>query len=71
MKLANNLEVIIMNAISLSSVMSNSVSDGGGILVMKKALDTFRQEGQMLEKLLSSVPQIADPNLGKNVDIRI
>jgi hypothetical protein len=71
MRVENKLEVTDMNAISLSSVMSNAVDDGGGILVMKKALDTFKQEGQMLEKLLSSMPQIADPNLGKNVDIRI
>jgi hypothetical protein len=59
-----------MNAITLSNVFATAVNDGGGQLIMKKALDTFRQDGQSMVQLLQSMPKNAAPHLGRNVDIR-
>jgi hypothetical protein len=55
-----------MNPVTLSSVMSSAPKDGAGIMVMKKAMDTFKQDGQSVVQLLAA----ALPHLGQNIDIK-
>lgn len=58
-----------MNASNLSSVIRQSPQDIVGLLVMKKAMDTFKQDGQGMIGLLDSLPQ-NPPHLGQHIDIR-
>lgn len=59
-----------MNPISLSNVFSTAAQDGAGLMVMKKAMDTFKQDGRSMVELLSALPQNAPPHIGQNLDIR-
>jgi hypothetical protein len=61
-----------MNIQSINpSVTLSAKSDGAGLLVMKKALDTFSRDGQNLVDLLKqSAPAPSPPNLGNNIDIK-
>lgn len=55
-----------MNISGLSSVISKAPNDIVGLMVMKKAMDTAKQDGQNMAALLSA----ALPHLGKNIDIK-
>ncbi len=45
---------------------------GAGLMVMKKALDTYRQEGRNMASLLAkAAPPAPAPNLGTRLDIRV
>lgn len=55
-----------MSPVGLTSAIASTPKDGAGILVMKKAMDTFKQDGQSMVQLLAA----SLPHLGKNVDIR-
>lgn len=53
------------------SVTLRSQADGAGLMVMKKALDTFTRDGQNMVNLLLQSPPVSPPNLGNSVDIRV
>lgn len=55
-----------MNTIALSSVIAKAPSDGAGLMVMKKAMDTAKQDGQNMVALLAA----SLPHLGKSIDIK-
>lgn len=61
-----------MNIVSISPAFTRSASpDGAGVMVMKKALDAFSQDGQNIVAMLQqSAPPVQPPNLGKNIDIK-
>ncbi len=61
-----------MNINAISPAFSRSATtDGAGVMVMKKALDAFSQDGQNIVALLrQSAPPVSPPNLGNNVDIK-
>ena len=67
------LEVNFMNPVSVSSAFraAQSQNDGAAVLVMKKALDVFKQDGNNTVNLLASIPKNAEPNLGSKIDIRV
>ncbi|MDR3561696.1 MAG: YjfB family protein [Negativicutes bacterium] len=60
-----------MNPVGLSSVISMAQNNAAGTMVMKKALNTFQQDGNNLVQQLAQMVQSVQPNLGKNVDINI
>jgi hypothetical protein len=61
-----------MNIQSINpSVTLSAKPDGAGLLVMKKALDTFSRDGQNLVDLLKqSASAPSSPSLGNNIDIK-
>jgi hypothetical protein len=61
-----------MNIQSINPFVTlSAIPDGAGILVMKKALDTFSRDGQSLVDLLNKSAPPSPPNLGNNIDIKI
>lgn len=62
-----------MNISSINPAITLSAqADGAGLMVMKKALDTFTADGQNIVALLQqSAPPVAPPNLGNTIDIRV
>jgi len=61
-----------MNIMSVNPAVTLATkADGAGLLVMKKALDTFSRDGQNIVDLLKqSSPPVSPPNLGNNLDIK-
>lgn len=55
-----------MNTIALSSVIAKAPNDGAGLMVMKKAMDTAKQDGQNMVALLAA----SMPHLGQSIDIK-
>lgn len=60
------LEGIDLNTIALSSVIAKAPNDGAGLMVMKKAMDTAKQDGQNMVALLAA----SMPHLGQSIDIK-
>jgi len=55
-----------LNISDLSSIIAKAPNDGAGLMVMKKAMDTAKQDGQNMVSLLAA----ALPHLGRNLDIK-
>lgn len=55
-----------MDITSLSSVIAKAPNDGAGLMIMKKAMDTAKQDGQNTVALLAA----SLPHLGQTVDIQ-
>jgi hypothetical protein len=45
------------------------VQEQAAVLVQSKALDTVKEQGEALQKLLASAQSVTDPNLGQKVNI--
>jgi len=59
-----------MDIQSLSMNMSQAkVQEQAGASVLVKGLEMMKEQGAALEKLLSSVQPILDPNLGQNINL--
>jgi len=59
-----------MDIQSLSMNMSQAaVQDQAGVEILAKGLDMMKEQAAALEKLISSVQLITDPNLGRNLNI--
>ncbi|MCX7779915.1 MAG: YjfB family protein [Negativicutes bacterium] len=56
-----------MDKVTLSSVVAKAPNDIVGLMVMKKAMNTAKQDGQNMVNLIASTL----PHLGKNIDIKI
>jgi len=46
-----------------------AVQDQAGVEVLAKGLDMMKEQAAALEKLISSVQLITDPNLGQNINL--
>ena len=55
-----------MNITTLSSIVAKAPNDGAGLMIMKKAMDTAKQDGADMVTLLAA----SLPHLGKNIDIK-
>jgi hypothetical protein len=61
---------LIMDMAALSMVMNQSkVQTEASIAVMKMAMDTNKEAGTQVTEMMKDV--VADPNLGKYIDVRI
>jgi len=59
-----------MDIQSLSVNMSQArVQEQAAVQIQAMSLDMMKEQAAALEKLLSSVQLITDPNLGRNVDL--
>jgi hypothetical protein len=61
-----------MNIMSVNPAVTLAAkADGAGLLVMKKALDTFSRDGRnMVDLLKQSAPSVSPPNLGNTIDLK-
>ncbi len=61
-----------MNISSINPAITLAANpDGAGVMVMKKALDTFSQDGQNIVAMLKqSAPPLSPPHLGNAIDIK-
>jgi len=59
-----------MDIQSASVNMSQArVQEQAAVQVQAKALDAVKEQAAAVEKLISSVPVVTDPNMGRNVNV--